>query len=897
MTTRNLEFMFKPATVALIGASQKPASVGAVLSRNLFSAGFEGDIFPVNPKYDSVQGVCTFPDIAALPQAPDLAVVATPPDTVPEVIRKLGEKGSRAAVVITAGFAEGQNRHGQALQAALLQAARPNLLRIVGPNCLGIMVPGIGLNASFGHVAPLPGRLAFVAQSGAVLTSVLDWATARRIGFSHFVSLGDMADVDFGDMLDYLTNDSHTRAILLYVEAIRHARKFMSAARAAARVKPVVVIKAGRFQEGAAAAASHTGAMAGSDAVYDAAFRRAGMLRVKDMQALFDVVGTLAMTRPFRGDRLAILTNGGGVGVLATDALIERGGRLADLCEETRSRLNAVLPPTWSHGNPVDIIGDAPGSRYADALEALLDDPEVDAILVLHCPTAVISGIEAAQAVIATVKKNELKTSRRGLLTSWLGEGAAEGARHAFAENRIPSYRTPEEAVRAFMQMVRYHRGQEMLMETPPSVPENFRPDTEAVSGILKAALAEERQWLSEAEAKAVLAAYQIPVALTRVAATPEAAAELAAGFDAPVALKILSPDISHKTDVGGVALDLETPEAVRAAADAMLQLVHNARPEARIQGFTVQPMVPRSHAHELIIGMTEDAQFGPVMLFGHGGTAVEVIDDKALALPPLNMRLAREMMDRTRIIRLLEGYRGMPPADLDAIALTLVKVSQLACDMAEVVELDINPLLAGAHGVMALDARIRVRPSGRPAAERLAIRPYPKELEETVTLPNGQKLLLRPIRPEDEPAVHDLFQRLSPEEIRFRFLHTMKILSHDLAARLSQIDYDRQMALVLAEGEGQGSPTLCGGVRMSADPDNTAAEFAILLRSDMTGKGLGPMLMRKIIDYARSRGIGEIYGEVLAENHTMRRLCEAFGFSIKAVPDDPGVIRAGLKL
>jgi acetyltransferase len=897
MTTRNLEFMFKPATVALIGASQKPASVGAVLSRNLFSAGFEGDIFPVNPKYDTIQGVRTFPDIAALPQAPDLAVVATPPDTVPEIIRKLGEKGTRTAVVITAGFAEGQNHHGQALQAALLQAARPHLLRIVGPNCLGIMVPGIGLNASFGHVAPLPGRLAFVAQSGAVLTSVLDWATARRIGFSHFVSLGDMADVDFGDMLDYLTNDSHTRAILLYVEAIRHARKFMSAARAAARVKPVVVIKAGRFQEGAAAAASHTGAMAGSDAVYDAAFRRAGMLRVKDMQALFDVVGTLAMTRPFTGDRLAVLTNGGGVGVLATDALIERGGRLADLCEETRSRLNAVLPPTWSHGNPVDIIGDAPSSRYADALEALLDDPGVDAILVLHCPTAVASGIEAAQAVIATVKKNELKTSRRGLLTSWLGEGAAEGARHAFAENRIPSYRTPEEAVRAFMQMVRYHRGQEMLMETPPSVPENFRPDTEAVSGILKAALAEERQWLSEAEAKTVLAAYQIPVALTRVAATPEAAAELAAGFDAPVALKILSPDISHKTDVGGVALDLETPEAVRAAADAMLQLVHNARPEARIQGFTVQPMVPRSHAHELIVGMTEDPQFGPVMLFGHGGTAVEVIDDKALALPPLNMRLAREMMDRTRIIRLLEGYRGMPAADLDAIALTLVKVSQLACDMAEVVELDINPLLAGAHGVMALDARIRVRPSGRPAAERLAIRPYPKELEETVILPNGQKLLLRPIRPEDEPAVHDLFQRLSPEEIRFRFLHTMKILSHDLAARLSQIDYDRQMALVLAEGGGQGSPALCGGVRISADPDNTAAEFAILLRSDMTGKGLGPMLMRKIIDYARSRGIGEIYGEVLAENHTMRRLCEAFGFSIKAVPDDPGVIRAGLKL
>ncbi|MGD8540868.1 MAG: bifunctional acetate--CoA ligase family protein/GNAT family N-acetyltransferase [Desulfobacteraceae bacterium] len=897
MTTRNLQFLFKPTTVALIGASQKPASVGAVLSRNLFSAGFEGDIFPVNPKYDTIQGVRTFPDIDALPHAPDLAVVATPPETVPQIIGQLGEKGTRAAVVITAGFAEGQNRRGRALQEDLLAAARPHLLRVVGPNCLGIMVPGIGLNASFGHVASLPGRLAFVAQSGAVLTSVLDWAAARRIGFSHFVSLGDMADVDFGDMLDYLANDTRTRAILLYVEAIHQARKFMSAARAAARVKPVVVVKAGRFLEGARAAASHTGALAGSDAVYDAAFRRAGVLRVKDMQALFDVVGTLAMTRPFQGDRLAILTNGGGVGVLATDALIERGGRLADLSGESLARLDGVLPPTWSHGNPVDIIGDAPGSRYADALAVLLDDPGVDAILVLNCPTAVASGIEAAQAVIATVKQNELKAADRGLLTSWLGEAAAEGARQAFGECRIPTYRTPEEAVRAFMQMVRYRRGQAMLMETPPNVPEEFEPDTPAAGAVLKAALAEGREWLTEAEAKALLGAYRIPVVPTRVAATPAAAAELAAEWGGPVALKILSPDISHKTDVGGVALDLETPAAVRAAAVAMLRLVQTARPEARTQGFTVQPMIARRETHELIVGMIEDPQFGPVVLFGHGGTAVEVIADKALALAPLNMHLAREMMGRTRVIRLLEGYRGMPPADLEAIALTLVKVSQLACDLAEVLELDINPLLAGAGGVMALDARVRLRPAVRPAAERLAIRPYPKELEETVNLPDGQRLLLRPIRPEDEPAIHDLFQRLSPEEIRFRFLHTMKYLSHDQAARLTQIDYDRQMALVLAEGRGPGNPALCGGVRIAADPDNTAAEFAILLRSDMTGKGLGPMLMRRIIDYARSRGIGEIYGEVLAENRTMRRLCEAFGFSFKAVPDDPGVMRASLKL
>jgi acetyltransferase len=897
MTVRNLEFMFKPASVALIGASQNTSSLGAVILRNLLGAGFKGEIFPVNPKYETVEGLLCYPNIASLPKTPDLAVIATAPNSVPELIAELGALGTKAAVVITAGFGEGGSEQGQRLQKAMLDAARPHLLRIMGPNCLGIMVPGACLNASFGHVQPLTGNLAFVAQSGAMLTSVLDWATSRNIGFTHLVSLGDMADVDFGDILDYLANDSHTRAILLYIEAVTHARKFMSAARAAARIKPVIVVKAGRYTEGARAAASHTGALAGADGVYDAAFRRAGMLRVIDMQALFDAVETLAMAGPVSGDRLAILTNGGGIGVLATDTLIDKGGRLAELSPETLARLNEVLPPTWSHGNPVDIIGDAPGSRYADALEVLLDDKGINAVLVLNCPTAVASSTDAAQAVIDTLKKSTLMYRRPVLLTSWLGDGAAVAARRLFSQNRIPTYETPTEAVRGFLQMVRYRRNQEMLMQTPPTIPEAFAPDTEKAQQVINQALAEGRTWLTEIEAKRVLAAYSIPVVPTHIAASPEESVELAARLGKTVALKIISPDITHKSDVGGVALDLETPEVVRKTAEAMKERVQNARPDARIVGFAVQPMIRRLHAHELIIGVIDDAQFGPVLLFGHGGTAVEVIRDTALALPPLNMHLAREVMSRTRIYGLLEGYRGMPVTDIDAIALTLVKVSQLITDIGDIAEIDINPLLADERSVLALDARIKVARATVPAAQRLAIRPYPKELEETLSLPDGRTLQLRPVRPEDEPGFHALFAKLSPEEIRLRFLHPMKILPHDMAARLTQIDYDREMALVLAGQSTSGEQELYGGVRIGADPDNERAEFAILLRHDMTGMGLGPMLMRRIIEYARNRGIGEIFGEVLSENKIMLKLCQVFGFTVRPAPDDPGVMIVSLKL
>jgi len=898
MSIRNLDSVFKPRSVAVIGASKTAHSVGAVLSRNLFKSGFEGPVMPVNPKHQAIEGVLAYPDIASLPVTPELAVVATPPETVPQIVAQLGERGTKAAVVITAGLSRKRKGSDSTLKQEMLNAARPHLMRVIGPNCLGILVPKWGLNASFAHMAAQSGRLAFVAQSGAIVTSVIDWASSRGIGFSHLVSLGDMADVDFGDMLDYLANDAGTRAILLYVEAVTEARKFMSAARAAARMKPVVVVKAGRHAAGAKAAASHTGALAGSDIVYDAAFRRAGMLRVTTLEELFDAVATLALTDVPQGERLAILTNGGGVGVMATDSLVDYGGTLAEIGKETTNALNKVLPATWSHGNPVDIIGDAPGQRYADALKALRADKQIDAVLALNCPTAVADSLEAAQAIVDVARTPSPHTAhKQALLTSWVGDRSAAASRELFVNNGIPTYETPEDAVRAFTHLVNYRRSQRALMETPASVPEDYTPDHAVVEEILAGAVEAGREWLTEVEAKQVLDAYGVGVVPTRVATTPREAAAIAADIASPVAVKILSPDITHKSDVGGVALDVAGPAAARTAAEGMLERINTQQPEARIEGFSVQPMVNRPGAYELIIGMTDDAQFGPVILFGQGGVAVEVVKDQALGLPPLNMRLAHETMSRTRIYRQLQGYRGLAPANLDAIAVTMIRVGQLVTDHGRIAELDINPLLADEYGVVALDARIKVHSGGPSGTARLAIRPYPKELEETITLGDNRELLLRPILPEDEPALQAAFAKLTPEEIRLRFFVPVHTLTHVTAARFTQIDYDREMALILTEPGIAGKTEIFGVVRINADPDNERAEYAIVVRHDMTGMGIGILLMRRIIDYCRSRGIGEIFGDVLRENNTMLKLCKALGFQQRSLPEDPDLVRVTLAL
>jgi acetyltransferase len=892
MSIRNLQFLFDPASVAIIGASERPHSVGATVLANMLAGAYKGDIYAVNPKYPALSGRPVYPDIASLPKAPDLAIVCTPPHTVPGLIAALGERGTHAAIVLTAGLGALHDSHGVSLKQRMLDAARPSLLRILGPNCVGMLVPGIGLNASFAHTSALPGKLAFVSQSGALVTGVLDWARSHAIGFSRFVSLGEGADIDFGDLLDYLASDAATRAILLYVEDIRDARKFMSAARAAARSKPVLVIKAGRAAEGARAAASHTGALAGADDVYDAAIRRAGMLRVYSTEDLFGAVETLARSRPLVGERLCILTNGGGPGVMATDALIASGGRLASLSEATMRALDKVLPATWSHGNPVDIIGDAPAERYRQAAEILLAAQEVDGLLFIHAPTAIVPSLEVAQAVAPL-----LAGAGRNVLGCWLGGDGLAAARHVFSSQGIPTYDTPEEAVRGFMQIVQYRRNQNLLMQVPESTPEDFVPDRAAAEALVNAALADGRSMLSEPESHRLLAAYGIPVVATRTANSAEEAAAAATDIGFPVALKVLSPQISHKSDVGGVVLDLEDAPAVLAAATAMQRRLRALLPDAVLGGFTVQAMARRPQAHELIVGVATDPVFGPVLLFGKGGIAVEVTADHAMELPPLNMPLAKAMMSRTRVYRLLRGYRNQGPADVDAIARTLVRMSHLVTDIAEIVELDINPLLADGTGVLALDARVRLAPrTVGEARNRLAIRPYPKELEEVVDW-EGESLLLRPIRPEDGEEHLRFFNALDPEDVRFRIFSRMRELQPSQLARLTQIDYDREMAFIASRRKPDGAMETLGVVRAIADPDNIKAEFAIIVRSDMKGHGLGVMLMKKVIAYCRSRGTKEIVGEALINNRPLLEMVRQLGFDVHpAVGEGVAVLRLPLQ-
>jgi len=886
MSVRNLDKLFAPRSVALIGATPRPGSVGAVVARNLRRAGFAGELMLVNPHYDTIDGLTVHPNVASLPRAPDLGVIVTPAETVPCLIHELAARGTRAAVIITAGFGE-LGQRGQTLQQATLDAAKPHLLRIVGPNCVGIMLPRLGLDATFSHLAPPAGDIAFLSQSGAMITAMLDWAVPHGIGFSHVVSLGDMADVDFGDMLDYLAADPHTRAILLYAEGITHGRKFMSAARAASRIKPVLVLKAGRSQAGARAATSHTGVLAGADAVYDAVFRRAGMLRVRTMAELFDAAETLALTHEQVGERLAILTNGGGAGVLATDALVAARGQLAALSQTTVADLNRQLPATWSHGNPVDIIGDASGKRYGDALTTLIGDSEIDAILVLNCPTALAQPEDTARAVIDTVAGAEPAALRgRNVITAWLGEYSARTARQLFADARIATYETPDSAVTGFLHRVHHRRNQELLMETPPARLDMFEPDRVTVRRLIATALAAGKSWLDPEETSAILAAYGLPIVANHFAADPDQAASLAAKVGFPIALKIRSPDITHKSDVGGVALNLGNTDRVRREAEGMLRRVKAAHPEARLDGFLVQPMVRRPSAVELLVGLVEDAVFGPLVAFGQGGTAVEIMSDTSLELPPLNALLARRLMARTRVWQLVQGYRGKPPANIEAIVEMLIRLGQLAADQAEIRELDINPLLADAAGIIAVDARLRIAVAQSPGSARLAIAPYPKELGSAERLRDGTVLRLRPLRPEDEPMLHDLAAHMSHEDLRLRFFTPVQGLTHVVAARLSQLDYDRELAL-LAEGDGMA----LGVVHFFADPDKLRAEYAIAVRSDWKGRGVGFLLMNRLIHIARQRGIGELVGEVLRENQPMLQMCRELGFAMVPQPADPAIM------
>lgn len=893
MSIRNFDAFFSPASVALIGASRKEHSVGAVVARNLLGGGFKGEIYLVNPHAEDISGQRVYADVAALPRVPDLAIITTPAPAVPDAIAQLAAKGARAAVVITAGFGS-HDADGPALRQRMLDAARPATLRIMGPNCLGLLVPTIGLNGSFAPVQPRAGGIGFAAQSGAMITAVLDWADGRGIGFSSLASLGDMADADFGDLLDYYANDTATTGVLLYIEHVTQARKFMSAARRVARLKPVVVIKAGRHEEGQRAAASHTGALAGSDAVYDAAFRRAGMLRVTTLTDLFDAVELLSTQQRVSGDRLAILTNGGGAGVLATDTLVDEGGRLATLAPETIAALGAVLPRTWSQANPVDIIGDADGARYGAATAAVLADPNADAVLVLNCPTAVADSQEGARAV-ARITAAQNPQTRKPVFTVWLGREGATPARSVFKEARLPTFETPDEGVRAFMHLARHAKAQALLMEAPePPEPVGHEARLQARSAITAARLGG-RTLLTEIEAKRVLAAYRIPIVEARAARTPAAAGQVALALGLPAAIKILSPDITHKTDVGGVALNLNTEVDVEVAAERMLARVAKAVPQARIEGFSVQRMASKPGAHELICGIADDRTFGPVIMFGQGGTSVEVVRDKALMLPPLNDALVRDMIERTRVARLLKGYRDRRPADMDAIVGVLLRLAELSADIPEIAELDINPLWADAEGVLALDARITLRPEHDGDHRRFAILPYPQALESGLTTRSGGVYQVRPIRPHDENHLQAMIAASVPDDIRMRFLGALRALPRQLAQRLTQIDYDREMVFVAAPADAPDH--LAGVVRLACDPDFERGEYSVFVRSDLKGRGLGYALMQAIITYAKTRGLKEIFGDELAENERMLTMTREFGFTTAGKAGEPGIVEVTLKL
>jgi acetyltransferase len=897
MSVYRLSNVFLPRSVALVGASPRRNSLGKAILINIGAARFKGEVGVVNLRYADIAGVPTVRALAELSFVPELVVITAPAQAVPGILAEAASLGVAGAVIVSAGLGQGAGSLAEAAESA----ARANGMRLIGPNCLGIMMPGVNLNASFAAHMPRPGHLALISQSGAIAAGMVDWAAQKAVGFSGIVTIGDQLDVDIADVLDFFALDDKTRAILLYVEAIKDARKFMSAARAAARVKPIIVVKSGRMAQGAKAAATHTGALAGSDAVYDAAFRRAGMLRVFDLRELFDCAETLARVKAPAGKRLAILTNGGGIGVLAVDRLVELGGMPATLSPAIHQRLDAALPSTWSGSNPVDIVGDADPARYAMALEALLADPDNDAILVMNVQTAVAAAGDIAATVAGVIgaDRKKRRLSPKPVLAVWVGADAA--VLRTLNDASIPNYPTEGDAVRGFMHLVRHREVVEALAEVPPSLPKEFVPDVDAARCIVDAAIGEGRQWLDPIEVRRVLEAYQIGMVMTLAAADAEQAAAHAAALFAQgetVVIKILSRDILLKSDVGGVVLNLTTADAVRTATNDILARARAMRPDARLSGVIVQPMVVRPKARELILGIADDPTFGAVIVFGRGGTAAEVINDKALALPPLDLKLARDLIELTRVSRLLEGYRDVPAAKRDDVALTLVKLAQLAADLPQVRELDINPLLADETGVVAVDARIAVGAATPKFAGRgnanFAVRPYPSQWMRPIVLKDGRRLLARPIRPDDEPAIHRLLQHVTREDLRLRFFAAIKEFSHEFIARLTQLDYARAMAFVAVE---DASGEIIGAVRLHSDSIYETGEYAILLKSDLKGMGLGWTLMQLLIEYAKSEGLKRLSGQVLHENTVMLKMCRELGFDVKTDANEPDLCNVTLAL
>ena len=888
-----LHTLFEPESIAIVGASETPNSIGVTLVRNMLDSGYKGNLFFVNPKHETVFGEKSHASVDAIPHRLDIAVICTRANTVPDIIDACGRAGCRNAIIVSGGFAEAGPR-GAALERAALENARRHGMRVIGPNCLGIMRPGSQINLTFAHGFAHPGTIGLISQSGALCTAILDWALPNKIGFSNVVSLGAESDIDFGEVLDYMVSDPRTENIFLYIEGIKNARRFMSALRAAARCKPVLLIKVGKHPAGEKAVLSHTGARVGADDVFDAALRRAGVIRLANVGQMFAAASALFSHFRPRGKRLAIITNGGGPGVMAADYAEDIGIPLAMLDPAALARLNGLLPATWSKSNPIDILGDADPARYGAALQACIDDENVDGVLAILTPQAMTDPTQAARTMIEISRHSD-----KPLVACWMGGDQVLEARKLFHGAGVPSFRTPEPAVDLFSHISNYYRNRQLLMQTPPSISEQAPPRLDSARLVIETALMEGRKVLSEMESKAVLAAFRIPISPTVVARSASEAMVLAEELGLPVVMKIDSPQIKHKTDSGGVRLNLNSLAAVRDSWLEIMDEVKKRYPAAEINGIAIEPMVQKPHGRELVVGMLRDKIFGPTIYLGPGGTGVEAYNsDRTVALPPLNSVLVADMLASTRTTARLGRFRNMPPVSMAAIESVLLRVSTMVCELPWISELDINPLIVDENGAVAVDARIVVEnlPITAGRYDHMAIHPYPSHLKSSFQAKDGTLVTIRPIKPEDVRMEQEFVKALSPESRYMRFMNTIREVSPAQLVRFTQIDYDREMAF-LATIEQEGVEKEIGVVRYATSPDGESCEFAIVVADDWQGKGLARRLMGTLIDTAGSSGLRYMRGDFLAENTRMLAFVASLGFVLSAHPEDHGLKRGVLVL
>ncbi len=887
-----LNKLFAPTSIAVFGVSTNPNSVGSRILENLHKGEFSGELYPVNPKYESFDDSKCYASIDDIGKVVGLAVIATPAATIPNILRQCGDHGIKNAVVISAGFVEA-GASGKKLERELHEVAKQYGIHVIGPNSLGIMRPVANLNATFSKNQARPGKLALVSQSGAICTAILDWAESKHIGFSTVVSIGEATDVGFGEVLHYLSMDPQTSSIIVYVEGVRDARSFMSGLRVAARMKPVVVIKAGRHEAGSKAAASHSGALVGRDDVFEAALDRAGVVRASSINQLFSTVNILSTGLRANYDRLMVLTNGGGPAVMAADRAQDMGINIPDLTPETIKQLHKILPADWSKGNPVDILGDANPERYSQATKIALEDSNTDGLLILLSPQAMTDPTGVAKQLIKATAK-----TRKPVLACWMGDFLVSNARKLFDEAAIPSFRTPESAVEAFAHLATFRRNQKLLLQVPSSLQEVTKPDVEGARLIIESVLADGRYTLGTVESKAILAAFRIPVIQATLARNPTEALIAAESAGFPVAMKISAHNLTHKSDSGGVRLDIPNAHAVRNVYKEMIESVQRKEPDAVIEGITVEHMYRSTSSRELLVGVSRDTVFGPVVSFGMGGTAVEIHRDTVVALPPLNSYMINKMIAKTRVSRMLEKFRHLPAINHEALKKVLLRISEMVCELPEIIEAEINPLIADEHGVIAVDARFRVNyaPVTGLKYDHMAIHPYPVDYVRSLQLPDGTDIVIRPIRPEDGVMEQRFVRNLSKKSRYMRFMQALQELTPEMLMRFTQIDYDREMCFI-ATTVIDGEEVELGVSRYSITPDGDSCEFALVTADEWQGRGLGFLLMKSLMHSAREKGLTTIDGEVLSNNTGMLRLMKRLGFDIKKDPQDFSIVNVRRRL